>query len=97
MKKGIIPQQDTDYTQQIIESGESIEKDRYSERLSLNNDYQEFKKAKVWKVGNSIFSNVADLDIKGIGGRAVLADRDNNNTLVAPSGGGLWKFSPSKW
>lgn len=62
-------------------------------------DYPSFIKAKAWNAqlrSSEILSNTKELDFPKIGGRvrATLADEDNSIFLVAPSGGGLWHFSP---
>jgi len=94
----LLAQNRTDYTQEMINSEESFEKEVHPDRpSSFNNDYEAFIRAKAWRSSSvDIFTNSSDLDIEGIGGRvrAVLVDKDNNIALVAPSGGGLWKFDP---
>jgi photosystem II stability/assembly factor-like uncharacterized protein len=60
-------------------------------------DYASFLKAKAWNQRTSSFlKNATDLDISIIGGRvrSTLVDITNNIALIAPSGGGLWKFTP---
>ncbi|MCG8697360.1 MAG: T9SS type A sorting domain-containing protein [Bacteroidales bacterium] len=66
---------------------------------SKDTDYSSFKRAKAWNSypeENTILSDVAEIDMPIIGGRvrSTLVDKDNDIALVAPSGGGLWKFNP---
>ncbi len=92
--------QDKDnFKQQMIESGEAQHKKQVPEQFqSSPNDFEVLKKTKAWNsrpTASSIFTNPKDLDISKIGGRvrASLVDKDNNISLVAPSGGGLWSFN----
>ena len=83
------------YREEMIESGEKQEV--LEQFQSSPTDFESFKKAKAWnqKVGSSILTSPADLDIAIIGGRvrSTLVDANNGISLVAPSGGGIWKFN----
>jgi len=94
----VFTQEKLSYRDQMIRS-EEAPADEIPESQEMLNQFTEFKKAKAWNSRaskNSIFSNPADLDISNIGGRvrASLVDTDNGIALVAPSGGGLWRFDP---
>ncbi len=89
--------QSPDYKKEMIESGEKQEKTVRPENETSVNDYSSFKRTQAWnnRVSNqSILSNTKQLSMPIIGGRvrSSLVDKDNNISLVAPSGGGLWKF-----
>ncbi|MFT6717541.1 MAG: hypothetical protein ACJA0Q_002198 [Saprospiraceae bacterium] len=65
--------------------------------MTSSSDFEAFKRSKAWnsKIGSTVITNPADLDIAIIGGRvrSTLVDAANNISLVAPSGGGLWNFN----
>ncbi len=89
------------FTQEMIESGEAEHKKEVHEQFAASKtDLATFKRTKAWHsrpTSNTIFNNTLDLDISKIGGRvrSSLVDKDNDIALVAPSGGGLWKFNPT--
>ncbi|MCG8697359.1 MAG: hypothetical protein MI922_04840, partial [Bacteroidales bacterium] len=69
------------------------------ELQSFNTDYPSFKRAKAWNTNpksTSILSGIKEIDMPIIGGRvrSTLVDKANDIALVAPSGGGLWRFDP---
>ncbi|MCP4521382.1 MAG: T9SS type A sorting domain-containing protein [Cytophagales bacterium] len=86
------------YKQEMIESGEKQEKTVRPENASFAGDFASYRRAKAWnsRVSTTVLNyNTVNIDIPIIGGRvrSSLVDVDNNISLVAPSGGGLWKFS----
>ena len=90
-------QKKRDYRKEMIESGE---KQQVLEQFQNGaSDFSSFKKAKAWNAKTAAtlsLTNAVDLDIANIGGRvrSSLVDSLNGIALVAPSGGGLWKFDP---
>ena len=90
-------QSEESFKEEMIESGEG-QKIIPEQVKNSSLDYDSFKRAKAWnrKTGNEVFSTPVDLDVSIIGGRcrSSLVDVDNDISLVAPSGGGLWKFNP---
>ncbi len=93
--------QEIDFKEEMIKSGEHYHRDR-SEMPDQKSDYKSYIRAKAWhtaakkKNNAELFLDTKDLDIVNIGGRvrSSLVDTDNGIALVAPSGGGLWKFDP---
>ena len=86
----------TDLKAEMIKSGERFEIPK--EFYTSESDYDSFLKSKLLNrstSGNSILINPKELGIASIGGRvrASLDDKINGIYLVAPSGGGLWKFN----
>lgn len=91
-------QQKDNFKKEMIESEEHHEIP--IQFKSYPTDFESFKKAKAWNSrtdASSIFTNPTELDISIIGGRvlSILVDKTNNIALVAPAGGGLWKFNPN--
>ena len=89
-------QDEPDFREEMIESGERHEVPE--EVKSSSSDYTSFLKSKLIntsQTGNTIFVNPKELGISVIGGRvrASIVDKTNQIYLVAPSGGGLWKFN----
>jgi hypothetical protein len=91
-------QKENDYRREMRESDEKHE--RREQVKAYPSDYESYKKAKAWNMktgGSTLFSNAADLDIAGIGGRvrSILVDKTHGIALVAPAGGGIWSFDPA--
>jgi hypothetical protein len=89
-------QKEPDFKDEMIKSGERYEIPE--EFKTSAGDYDSFLKSKLLNSpasDNTIFFEPRELGISSIGGRvrAALVDKTNQINLVAPSGGGLWKFN----
>ncbi|CDF79251.1 conserved hypothetical protein [Formosa agariphila KMM 3901] len=88
--------QEKNFRQEMIDSGEKQEK--ISEQFKTQStDYLSFIRTKAWNVtkrSSPLFKNTKEIDMPIIGGRvrSSLVDTDNDIALVAPSGGGIWRF-----
>ncbi len=91
----VLAQPESNYKTDMAKSGEKAPVLR--EYQTFPTDYSSFMKAKAWNVRSaSFFVNTTSLNMSIIGGRvrSTLVDATNGIYLVAPSGGGLWKFTP---